>query len=429
MTYHNAVKYLSQAPDDCPEEIAGARLRRLWNLLGNPQAKLKYLRLAGSSGKTVCSEMLLSSFEGSEFQVGCLNMPLRAEPRENIRIGKRPLSFEDLAGFVGQIYGTVKSVDKTVDQQNRSDPSLEKEFTPTKHEILLSAALLAFQANRCHLCIIETSNLANDPTRFLPPPMAAAVCGTIPKQKQQEMQHIRSYICHGIREIVSAPQDQEAYHIISKACAAINCRLTIPTKAELDIQKSSLRGSEFCYRGKSYRLSLCGQFQITHAMVSLEILTMLARNGYPLSDEQIQAGFRSLKIPSKFEILSVMPTIIADSTHSPEAIETVCHSMNEFRPLIGTKLSLCLPQGPLVNHYLRIMREQGYDIHRLILSGDSVEAEDADTQDVPTVLCGSLRDTARTAIRNLDSDSILLISGTHTFTSEVRYEILKFLGF
>ena len=46
MTYHNAVKYLLSAPDDCPEEIVGNRLRRLWSLLGNPQNNLKYLRLA-----------------------------------------------------------------------------------------------------------------------------------------------------------------------------------------------------------------------------------------------------------------------------------------------------------------------------------------------------------------------------------------------
>ena len=103
MTYHNAVKYLLGAPDDCADSPASQRLRRLWFMLGNPQSNLKYLRLVGNSGKTVCAEMLLAAFAKSRFRVGCLNMPLHAEPRENIRIGQRALSFDEMAGYVEQI--------------------------------------------------------------------------------------------------------------------------------------------------------------------------------------------------------------------------------------------------------------------------------------------------------------------------------------
>jgi len=427
MTYHNAVKYLLNAPDDSPEPIAGARLRRLWMLLGNPQRNIKYLRLAGSSGKTVCAEMLLSAFEGSDFRVGCLNMPVQTDPRENIRIGQKSLSFDGMAACVEQIYQTVKNENK---RQGKKEPveAEQSEDTPltlTKHEILLSAALLAFRDNSCDLCIIETNNLANDPTRFLPHPLAAAVCGTIPKQGQRELQQIRSYICHGIQEIVSAPQDQEAYQIISKACATINCRLTIPTKAELRIQKCTLSGSEFTYRDQSYRLSLCGQFQITNAMVTLEILNMLARHGYTLSEEQIHQGLRTLKIPCKFEILSVMPTIIADSTHSVDAIEPVCQSMTELRPLIGNRITLCLPSAELAEQYLSVLREQDYEIQKIILQEQAPLSDDT----IPVVYGTTLRQTVLSSLEDLGKDSILLLSGAFPFTNQIRYELLKTLGF
>lgn len=424
MTYHNAVKYLLQAPDEAPEAKVGARLRRLWSLLGNPQQHLNYLRLAGSSGKTVCSEMLLSAFEQSDVLVGCLMMPLGAEPRENIRIRKAPLLFDEMAGYVGQIYAAVKAENKAVcaieNEQEEAVPLL-----PTRHEILLTAALLAFQAHHCQLCIIETSNLASDPTKMLPAPFAAAVCGTIPKQNVKDMRQIQSYICHGIQEVVSAPQDQEAYHMLSRACASINCRLTIPTKNELQVLKATLGGSEFLYRGKPYRLSLCGQFQITNAMVSLEILTMLARHGYALSNEQIQRGLRAVKLPCKFEILSVTPTIIADSTHSVDAIETVYDSLTELRALIGAKLWLCLPDETLASHYVRIAKEQGYEIGKMILQSDATEPTTFDS----VVYTSSLKDTVHVALADLPADTILLISGTQDFTVKVRYEILKKLGF
>ena len=57
MTYHNATKYILNAPAEKAESIPGTSIKKLWNYLGNPQRNLKYLRLAGSNGKTVCVEI------------------------------------------------------------------------------------------------------------------------------------------------------------------------------------------------------------------------------------------------------------------------------------------------------------------------------------------------------------------------------------
>ena len=425
MTYHNAVKYLLLAPEALGEVQFGTRLRRLWQLLGNPQNSLNFLRLAGSSGKTVCAQMLLSAFATSDFCVGCLIMPLGNDPRENIRIGKQALPFDEMAHYVEQIYSAVKTANKelhvTADEQT---PSTDVEpLSPTRHEILLSAALLAFQAHHCHLCIIESNHLTNDPTKILPAPLATAVCGTIPKRNGKDMQQIRSYISHGIQEVVSAPQDQEAYQMLSRACAAINCRLTIPMRTELQILRSTLSGSDFLYRNQPYHLGLCGNFQITNAMVTLEILHMLSRHGYALTEEQIAHGLRSVKIPCKFEVLSVSPTIIADSTHSKDAIETVCHSLTDFRPILGNKLWLCLSDQDLAMHYLQTTKEQGYEIEKIILQSNTDASAD------PMIITHTVKDTVRYCLTDLPSDTILLISGTQNFTSQIRYELLKKLGF
>ena len=53
MTYLNAQKYILNSPDEVRSDIAGKNLRKLWAELGNPQKNIKYIRLAGSNGKTV----------------------------------------------------------------------------------------------------------------------------------------------------------------------------------------------------------------------------------------------------------------------------------------------------------------------------------------------------------------------------------------
>ncbi len=456
MTYLNAVKYILKAPSESPMSDSGAALRRIWDHLGNPQKKLKYLRLAGSNGKTVCAEMLMSVFKDSPLKMGCLTTPLRSELCENIRINASHVSYADFAHYTETVYRAILEINKqirseaerakdtkdTKDSKDLKDlKEMEKdgesdsadpadmqthEIVLTQNEILLTAALLIFRDMGCALCLIESDHNNPDPTRFLSAPFAAAICGTIPSNNSKEIKKIRTYISHGIQEIVSAPQDQNAYHVISQTCAAINCRLTIPTKAMLEIKKLSLFGTDFLYKGKSYHIGLCGQFQVTNATVVLEILEMLARRGYSLSEEQIQTGLKRARIPAKFEILSVSPTIIADSTHSDVAIETVCASMADFRSVIGSSLRLCLPDEHLLERYSKVLEKHSYTIDKSIIfsAGGTDPSPHANT-----VQCASIRDTVTHALADLGQDEILLISGPYRFTAQIRYELLKKLGF
>ena len=420
MTYHNAQKYILNSPDYTESSSSGNDLKKLWTLLGNPQRNIKYLRLAGSNGKTVCAEMLMSAYKDSEYTVGCLTTTLRTDLRCNILINGSPLSYDQMAEYIETIY-------KLAHDLNKSEYGDNDKFALTKQEILLSAALLAFRENDCALCIIESDHTHADPTVFLPPPFSVAICGAIPCNSKEDIHMIRSYICHGIQEIVSAPQDQDAYRLISDTCAAVNCRLTIPAKTKLDIKKITLGGSEFSYKGKKYKIGLCGKFEISNAIFVLELLERLAIRGYGLTDAQIETGLKNTRIPGKFEVLSIIPTIIADSTHSEVAISAVCESMSEFRSTIGSKIRLCLPDGDIVEKYIRVLSDQGYDITKVIVSAKK-DAKNTQNKD-NFIYVTKTKELIKRILENLGKDEILLISGPSSFTLEVRYELLAEMGF
>jgi len=272
MTFHNAQKYILNSPDDLQDSSHGSNLKKLWSMLGNPQRSIKYIRLAGSNGKTVCSEMLMSAYKDSDFKIGCLTTTLRTDLRDNIYINGKHLSYDEMAQYTEQIYRVATALNKSriVVESSADDDKDKEEFILTKQDILLTISLLAFKENECDFCIIESDHKHTDPTVFLPHPFTVAICGAIPCNNRDDIGMIRTYVCHGIEEIISAPQDQEAYKIISDSCAAVNCRLTIPAKSELEIKKLSLSGSEFTYRSKDYKLSLCGKFQINNAVFMLQ---------------------------------------------------------------------------------------------------------------------------------------------------------------
>lgn len=429
MTYHNAIKFIQSAPSHCEEEKPHERIRALMSELGDPQRKLRYVRLAGSNGKTLCGGMVTAVLRETALRTGLLAMPVRDDVRKNILIDGTPLSMEDIVRYTEHISAAILRVraKRASEAAEAEEPTAPAPFVPTSSEILLAVALLAFADQGCALCFIESDHESSDPSRFLPAPLAAVVCGTIPHGDRAAISRIRSYITRGVQEIVCAPQSPEAHRILSDTCAAVNCRLTLPKSSSIHVERLSLRRTEFIYRDIRYTVNLCGRFQVINAVIALETLHMLVRHGYPISEEAIARGLSSLSIHGKFELLSAMPCIIVDSTHTPEAIETVCDAMTEFRSATGNTVRLCLPNGALPRHYLTALASRGYTVEQMVLLGDSPDESDA--LPCPVTTCKTVKATAKAALADLSPNGFLLVSGTHGFAEQIRYEMLQILGF
>ena len=432
MTYHNAIKYIKNAPKSAKESTRFERIRLLCKHLGDPQNRIKYVRLAGNNGKTLCGGMLTSVLKKADILTGYLAMPERDDIRANIVIDTKPISMDETVRYLSEVVAAIAKINderkaSAVSEDASPMPDIEP-FVPTSAEILLSMALVAFKDKACKLCLIESDHEGDDPSLFMPAPFATVICGAIPVDDKKDIARIRSYVTRGVQEIISAPQDQDAYRILSDTCASVNCRLTLALKSAVTVQKLTLRETEFSYKNKIYSINLCGKFQIANATVVLETIEMLSRRGFDIQSEATRSGLSSLNIPSKFEVLSIMPLIIADSTHTPVAIETVCDSMADFREITGTNVRLCLPKGELIELYTKALTNRGYDVL------DIVALDINETESVPAVLspvtvCKTVKATVKAALCDLEKDSILLVSGHHSFTEKIRYEILQRLGF
>lgn len=426
MTYFNAVKYVKSAPNVTPKNSAVSdRISALCKALGNPQKQVKYVRLAGSNGKTICARMLTSILNKANIPSGCLSMPIHEEIRDNIRINGEPISMEETVEYISAVKAAVATINAN------AESVFGGHFSATAHEILLFAALLAFNAHRCAICLIESDHKGEDPSRFLPsPPFAAVICGIIPSSNRREVARIRSYVSKGMHEIVAAPQDEKAFAVLQETCAAAGCRPTQANMSNLSINRLTLGGTDFSYKGRSYSLQVCGKFQAANAILAIESAKMLLRYGLVIEHKHIVEGLAEVKAPCKFEILSAYPTIIADSTYAPVAIEAVCDSLADFRAITGTRVRLCLPDGELIPQYITALRERGYEIDRVsALAIAGVGEDERGAPDVPVTLHKTPKLTAKDALAGLQGGCILLISGPNNFTSSLRRHLLDILGF
>ena len=203
--------------------------------------------------------------------------------------------------------------------------------------------------------------------------------------------------------------------------------MSMPQKAT--VISLNLGGTKFTYKGNDYTLRICGRFQVTNAILAIEAATVLLRNGYKIEQSHIVRGLQKTALPSKFEILSVSPTIIIDSTYAPIAIETVCDSMEELKQFTGNRVRLCLTTEELCEQYEIALKSRGYEIESII-SLPSPYAEDSEEKiyDDATI-CKTPKSAAKTALSDLSPNLTLLVSGRTNLSEKIRYEILSILGF
>jgi predicted RNA-binding protein Jag len=145
------------------------------------------------------------------------------------------------------------------------------------------------------------------------------------------------------------------------------------------------------------------------------------------------AGLAKVKVPARFEVLSVLPTIIADSTYKVEAVETVCESLFDFSELTGREIALCLPPDvTLINKYLDMLTARGYKIDELYTICDD-EKKEALAEALPKINTVTAAKTAKALAKQTaqakSQERILLISGAASFTSAIRLEIMRKLQF
>ena len=426
MTYHNAIKYIKNAPDVAPtDQSAKERINLLFNALSNPQKKTKYVRLAGSNGKSVYAQMITSGLNCAGITSGYVTMQILSDFRENVKINGNPLSIDEIVKFTEIVILATAKINAASKEKN---PGSNVTFVPTIHEIILCIAMIAFAEKCCKLVFIESDHNTGDPSLYLPTPISIVICGSIPSDDDEIRKIIHSYLQKGINEIVSVPQNNTALNLITKHCQKINCRLTMSTPARASILSTNLRGTKFTYDKIEYTLKICGKFQVGNAILAIESLKMLNRNNYCITEKNLIDGLAKTTLPSKFEVISISPTIIIDSTHTPIAIKMVTASLAELKSFTGNKVRLCLTDVELCDYYKEALLKKGYEIESIIAVSQGESS--ATTQDGDAILLRKIpKQAAKLALANLTEDTLLLVSGRSDIAEKIRYEICSALAF
>src|SRR6266571_2818936 len=141
MSYAEAIKFLYDL------RLFGAKFGlentcKLAALAGNPQARLRFIHVAGTNGKGSTCAMLESIYRAAGLRVGLFTSPHLVSFAERIQVNRKTISEEDVIRLVGELQPLLKH--------------FPDEAHPTFFEVVTIMALRYFAEKKCELVIWET---------------------------------------------------------------------------------------------------------------------------------------------------------------------------------------------------------------------------------------------------------------------------------
>jgi dihydropteroate synthase len=321
MQYHDAAEYLESLQRRRPKLGTGTTTRMLSHL-GDPQAGIDFVQVAGSNGKGSTSRLLEHALRAAGLDVGVFTSPALNDFREQVRINGTAVPKAGVSEFVDRI-----------------DPCLDRlaadDDMPTHFEVLTALAIDHFGRAGVDIAILEVGIGGRYDATSAVDPVASAVTSVSLEHTDllgdtvEEIARDKAQVAPAEAPLVTGATGD--------ALAAIRSETDVvtvgPEAADVVARETGMRcaiESDVAITGPDWaletNLQLLGQHQATNAGVA----ATLARQVTDIDTQTIAAGLRQATLPGRFEILDSDPTAVLDGSHNPGAMRTLASVLDRF---------------------------------------------------------------------------------------------------
>jgi dihydrofolate synthase / folylpolyglutamate synthase len=354
-------------------------MRRLAELLGNPQESLRCIHIAGTKGKGSTAAMLEAAFRAAGYTTGLYTSPHLIDFCERVRLNGEPISHAALA----ELTRLIQPAADALYEESRQEDARYK--CPTFFEVYTALGFLAFARAKVDVAIIETGLGGRlDATNIINPLLS--IITTIGFDHTQILGDTLGAIAGekaGIIKpgvpVVYAPQHPQAMAVIrrraeevgaeayvaagkakwaSAARASSPCRRGVAAQLDSTGRKPALRtehgddratqasplqdgGEGFTPPTQTFTIttpgvalpittSLLGRHQGLNAALAYEAVCRLRELGLPVSDGDFQHGLAALRWPGRFDVREARPWVVLDCAHNEPSAVALAVALREY---------------------------------------------------------------------------------------------------
>ena len=323
MTYEEALAFMYKT-NWKGSRLGLSRMRRLMQLLGNPQEHLKFIHVAGTNGKGSVCALLRAALTAAGYRTGMYISPHLVRDNERMTIDGMEISDEDLIAEAEHVKAA----------------SEQMEDAPTVFETITAMGLCYFARKKCDFVVLEVGLGGRiDATNVIPAPEVAVIMN-IGLEHTEILGDTKALIAKekaGIIKagtcVVSYDNEPEVLEVLREECREKGASLRVADCAGLTVRQRALTGQIFDLgEDKNIKIQLLGEHQLRNAAVALMVLHALQEQGHDISDAAIREGLAAARWDARFEVLSDRPLVIADGAHNPQCVEALADCIRSFLP-------------------------------------------------------------------------------------------------
>jgi dihydrofolate synthase/folylpolyglutamate synthase len=353
MTYEQALAYLfgrvnyeRVSPD--PNDLKLDRMRALCGALGNPQAGLRIIHVAGSKGKGSTAAMLASILQRAGHRTGLFTSPHLCAFEERIQIDSQPIECQQLVNLLAEIS---KAEGQYMATSGSSAP-------PTFFEVVTALGFLHFARSALNYVVLEVGLGGRFDSTNICDPLLAVITSISHDHTQQLGTELSSIamekagiIKPGCR-VVSGVRSPEARTVIQKTCRTKNanlrelgahfhyrygpCRLANADEHDDPLLTSNLKSQIEILSGVRrwpvMDLALLGEHQAANAAVAVACVEELQELGTVIDSQAVTSGLAEVKWPARMEVLGRRPWLILDCAHNVASIQALVDTLETSFP-------------------------------------------------------------------------------------------------
>lgn len=325
---------LERAPENKIEPDL-SRIRRVMELMGDPQRSYRSIRIAGTNGKTSTARMAERILREAGLRTGRTTSPHLHSPVERIAIDGVPIDEE---GFI-QAYRDVEPFAQIVDQEQLAVGGVRLTF----FEYLTAMAFQAFASAPVDVAVVETGLGGTwDATGAVEPDVA--VITPIGLDHQEYLGDTIAQIAGekaGILTadafaIISAQPEPDAAEVLRERVLELGCPAAFEDEQIGVLARTPGVGGQMldlqgiAGRYEELFLSLLGEHQAHNALMAVAACEALIGGGEnPLDAQLLRDALASVTSPGRAEVARQAPTIIIDAAHNPAGAETLVDTVRE----------------------------------------------------------------------------------------------------
>jgi len=322
------------------------RMRQLLTRLGNPDAGLPIVHVAGTKGKGSTAAFIGSVLRAAGYEVGLFSSPHLESIEERFAVNGRQCSADELVVLVDRLRPVVLAMDQEATQV--VDDSVDALLGPTYFELTTAIALMHFAQQKVDVAILEVGLGGRlDSTNVCQPAVTVITSISFDHMKQlgstlAEIAAEKAGIIKPGVPVLCGPLQDEPRQVIAEIAQQHGCRMLEaghdfthayrpprqidgePQLGQLDFagkfveQKVELLGLP---------LQLLGPHQGANAALAVATCFELQRQGWSISPTAVRVGLAELTLPARIEIVGRKPTIVLDVAHNVASAQALIEAL------------------------------------------------------------------------------------------------------